>query len=142
MPLPLWCKVAVLHFPGAPSIVLAQTHFPQRAVLAVPFIRGILSRSVQGSFSGLFSLFIGSENIEIFSPQLYRMLLRLVRRRSLLSARPDRWSLFLVDDCFLFVCHRNIDLLCHGMKKAGYNGPAGVGGIASLQYVIMKKRRP
>ena len=38
MPAPLGCKIAVLQFPGAPSVILAQTLFPQRAALAILFI--------------------------------------------------------------------------------------------------------
>ena len=39
MPLPLRREIAVLQFPGAPSVILAQTLLPQRAALAVPLIR-------------------------------------------------------------------------------------------------------
>lgn len=38
MPLPLRCEIAVLQFPGASSVILAQTLFPQRAALAVLLI--------------------------------------------------------------------------------------------------------
>ena len=39
MPLPLWREVAVLQFPCAPSVILTQTLFPQRAAPAVLLIR-------------------------------------------------------------------------------------------------------
>lgn len=35
MPLPLWREAAVLQFPCAPSVILTQTLFPQRAAPAV-----------------------------------------------------------------------------------------------------------
>lgn len=39
MPLPLGCKITVFQLSGAPPVILAQTLFPQRAALAVPFVR-------------------------------------------------------------------------------------------------------
>ena len=39
MPLPLGCKITVFQLSGAPPVILTQTLFPQRAALAVPFVR-------------------------------------------------------------------------------------------------------
>ena len=57
---PLRYKAAVLQLPGAPSVILAQTLFPQRTVLAVPLIRllepvQLAGAAVQGIQPQLFS---------------------------------------------------------------------------------------
>ena len=39
MPLPLGCKITVFQLSGTLPVILTQTLFPQRAALAVPFVR-------------------------------------------------------------------------------------------------------